>query len=393
MKGLRSYFIGSAIFLVLYLVAQYYRPVPTDWTSTYLKEDKIPFGTYILNQEMEHLFPEAKVKTSRLPVYNTLKGKAFKNTSYLFIAGKLKFDKLDYRELTRFMEAGNHVFIAAYNLGELLSDTLKLDINTFSSLTGDKRTPISFVNPALGPGHKYALDKELGHLFFNRIDTSRVTVLGINQQGKPNFVKYTFGKGALYILPDPKLLTNFNLLNPEGAAYAAKALSYLPASANLILDENNTRGNIADTSILRVIFAHPPLAWAYTIALTGLVLFVLFEMKRRQRIIPVISPLKNSSVEFVNVVGRVYYQQRDNRDITEKKITYFLEYIRTAYRLKTTTIDQELAEALIIKSGVPAETILELFNIIRSMETRGKVSDSLLINLNKLIENFYKQVQ
>jgi len=393
MKGLRSYLIGSAIVLVLYLVAQYYKPQPTDWNPTYLKEDKIPFGLYILDHQLEDLFPGTALKTSRLPVFNTLKDKHFKNTSYVFIAGKLKLDELDYKELIRFLREGNQVFIATYDLGKILQKGLKIKIQTHMSFDEKIKVPVSFVNPALDANHYYFLNKGLGQQYFSLLDTVRAVALGKNKKGEINFVKYNIGKGSLYILPNPQLLSNYNLIDPAGAEYAAKALSYLPASGAMILDENNTRGNISNTAILRVIFDHPPLAWAYIIAVGGLLLFVFFEMKRRQRIIPVIDPLINSSVEFVKVVGKVYYQQRDNRDIAEKKISYFLAYIRTAYRLKTMHTDAELAAAIIAQSGASEETVTELFKAINAINNKGKLSDNQLINLNKLIEKFHKQVQ
>lgn len=392
MKGMRLYLIGSATVLILYLIAQYYKPKPTDWSPTYLKEDKIPYGLYVLNQERAAIFPGAKLKTSRLPVYNTLKDQHYQKTNYLFIAGNLKFDKLDYQELVKFMNAGNQVFIAAFSLGKVLNDTLQLETST--NLSAKIRPySINFINPALKAKYGYVFDKGLGDQYFTTVDTSRCTVLGKNNNGDVNFVKYTFGKGALYVLPDPQLLTNYSLLNPAGAAYAAKALSYLQKSETLIWDENNTRGAEENGSILRVFFKHDQLRWAYCLTLAGLLVFVLFEMKRRQRIIPVLLPLKNSSAEFVTVVGSVYYQQRDNSDIAQKKINYFLEYIRLNYRLKTLKTDEEFISSLVLISGAQEETTRQLFTVINTVQHGSKVTDTLLIELNKLIEKFYNQAK
>jgi len=233
----------------------------------------------------------------------------------------------------------------------------------------------------------------LGSQYFSRFDTSKVTVLGRNQRGDANFIKYSFGKGSLYILPNPQLLSNYSLINPAGADYAAKALSFLPPAKLLIWDEYQTRGNTANASILRVIFKHAPLRWAYYIALVSILLFVLFEIKRRQRIIPVIAPLLNSSVDFVKVVGKVYYQQRDNKDIAAKKISYLFEFVRTAYRLKTGTLDESFIDDLVHKSGATEEAVLQLVTLIKNIKNGYQVSDAQLISLNKQIEHFYKQAQ
>ena len=114
-------------------------------------------------------------------------------------------------------------------------------------------------------------------------------------------------------------------------------------------------------------------------------------MKRRQRIIPVIEPLKNSTVDFVNVVGQVYYEQRDNRNIAEKKILFFLEYLRTRYYLKTTTLDKEFAGRLSHKTGIAFEFAQDLVGNLNYIGSQGPVNDHDLIQLNQLIEQFYTQ--
>ncbi|WEK19089.1 MAG: DUF4350 domain-containing protein [Candidatus Pedobacter colombiensis] len=393
MKGLKLYLVGSAVVMLLYLIAQYYKPKPTDWRPTYLKEDKIPFGTYILYHELESLFPKALISSSNLPVYNTLKDKNFEHTNYLMIAGEVKMDEYDYAELVKFMEKGNHVFIAAYKLSDLLSDTLNLRMNSVPNYGDIKGTPINFVSPVLKEKHYYIFNKGLGDQYFSRVDTLRAAALGRNDAGEVNFVKYNFGKGALYMLPSPQLLSNYNLLNPAGATYIAKVLSHLPTAERVIWDENNTKGNVNEDSVLRVLFKHEQLRWAYYLALTGLLIFILFEMKRRQRIIPVIEPLKNTSVDFVKVVGKVYYQQRDNRDIVQKKISYFLEYVRTSYRLKTSKLDKEFMADLVLKSGVNETVVEQLIDMINKVNNAVMINDNQLIDLNKLIEKFYKQAQ
>jgi len=389
MKGLRLYLIGSALLLVAYLLAQYYKETPTDWTVTFGWEDKIPFGNYILREELPSIFPKATVKSSEKSIYNTLFNQGRSNSSYLFIRGTLHLDKPDYRELIKFVEEGNNVFIAAYDPGERLSENLELEIRT-ATIYGDQDVSIYFVNQAFKGEPSYYFDKGIASRYFSKVDTARATVLGKNENGDANFIRYDIGKGSLYLTPNPQLFTNYGLLSRQGASYAEKALSQLPVPQTLIIDNYQAKKG-RNLSPLHVIFEHDALRWAYFITILSIVFFVLFEMKRRQRIIPVVEPLRNSSVDFVKVVGRVYYQQRDNRDIAQKKISYFLEFIRSTYRLKTPHTDVELAEVLIAKSGVSEQIIHQLFNKINELDQRGKVTDQQLIDLNKLIEKFHLQ--
>ncbi|SMC72590.1 DUF4350 domain-containing protein [Pedobacter africanus] len=393
MKGLRLYLIGTALVTLVYLTAQYYKPKPTDWTPTYLKEDKVPFGLFILYQELTAIFPEATVKTTRLPVYNTLKDKNFENTNYLLINGDVKIDEYDFKELAKYMNKGNHVLIAAFQLSDFLQDTLNIQLNSVLNPPNKKGTPINFVNPAAKTARDYVFERGLSDQYFSKLDTGRALALGRNNKGDVTFVKYPFGKGALYILPNPQLLCNYSLLHKDGLDYASKLLSHLPAAKTIIFDENNAKGNAEEASVLRVFLKHTPLSWAYYLALAGLLVFVLFEMKRRQRIIPVVEPLKNTSVDFVKVVGKVYYQQRDNGDIARKKISYFLEHLRSAYHLKTTQLDDELLAAVVLRSGVEQELVQQLFKLMNQLDKAAFISDEQLIALNKTIEKFYKQAQ
>ena len=392
MKGLRLYLWLSGLLLLLYVIAQYYKPKPTNWAVTYLKEDKIPFGLYLLHQQIKDILPGVKIETASEPVFATLKGRKLDQTAYLMVRGTVDLNEADYTELKRFMERGNTVFMATLNLSKFLKDTLKLQSGAYFSAHNKKSTPINFINPALHAEYPYTFNKGLGDQFFGEIDTTRAVVLGKNENGETNFVKYSFGKGALYILANPQLLCNYSLLNPDGAEYAARALSYLPPCKMLIWSELNTNGVVA-SSPLSVILKYEALRWAYYLALASLVLFVIFEMKRRQRIIPVLEPLRNSSVEFVNVVGRVYYQQRNNSDISTKKISYFLEYVRSRYRLKTAVLNKELEDLLVARSGISQELIGKIFYCIQGIQNSRHVSDAMLIELNRLIEQFYHKAQ
>lgn len=393
MSGLKKYIIIGSVLIAAYLLAQYFKPTPTNWTPTYLAEDKIPFGTYILRQRITDVLPGTTVKTVKAAVYNNLTERPTGKSNYFIIGSVVTVDKLDYQQMVKYMEAGNHILIAAYQIKGILADTLKLKITSDFSFQNKRKYPINFVNSSLKRELDYYFDKGISGQYFSELDTVKAIVLGQKQNNNANLIQYKYGKGSLIILPNPQLLTNYGLLREDGADYAAKVFSYLPKAETLLWDENFSRKSGNDSSILRVLFKYEQLRWAYYIALFSLIVFVLYEIKRRQRIIPVLERPKNSSVEFVNVVGRVYYQQRNNRDIAEKKITYLLEYIRNKYRLKTIDLNQEFRDILINKSGATADIIDDILDQIKFIKAGQMVRDDQLIRLNKNIEEFYRQDQ
>lgn len=389
MKGFRIYLALAALLLLFVLVAGYNQRRPVNWSATYLKEDKIPFGTFVLQQQLGRIFPDSRLKISRQRMSQTLKEQPHQQAVYLLIAANAAADSVDYQELLKFIQRGNQVLIAAGELSPALSAGLKLQLSSPLNADSGQQTRLRLVSPSLPAGREFAFDKGIGAAYFSKLDTARAIILGKNQKDQVNFVCYRFGKGALYLLNDPLLLSNYALLKPEGAAYAESVLSFLPAGTALIRDEYYTRGQEAETSPLKVIFKYDALRHAYLLSLAGLLIFVLFEMKRRQRIIPVIAPLQNSSMEFVQLVGRLYDQQHDNADLAAKMIRYFSEHLRSAYQLNTTLEDDALARAIQQKTGAPETLVSELFVLTGRISGQSRVTDAELTALHTCIEKFY----
>lgn len=385
MKDFKIITLVSAVLLVIYLVAQYNKPAPVSWQPTLYYEDKIPFGTFVLYQQLESLYPGSTKVQTNAPLYNSLHQTGVKG-NYFIIAKTISLSKTDVNELFKFIRAGNNVFMTAFVWEGHLPDTLR--IKTQAEFEKNN-TPINFVNPQLRRQKNYRFERDLTSQYFSRFDTAKAVVLGANSLAHANYLQYPLGKGHLYINANPQLFTNYSLLTPDGAAYAATALSYLPANTTLYWDHYQNNDIPEDKSPLRVIFAHDSLRWAYYLILLTALLYIVYEVKRRQRIIPVIEPLKNNTLDFVTVVGQVYYEQRDNSNIAHKKITYLLEHWRTRYYLKTSKLDKEFMESLERKTGLDQQFINELINLITYMHIQQKVTDQELIALNNAIEKFY----
>jgi len=388
MKDFKIYISVATVALIIYLVAQYNKPSPINWQSTLYYRDKIPFGTNILHNELTHFFPGATVINTNKTLYEQLKNDTTTGSNYLVISNTVKLSKPDYSAMVKFISLGNTVFISAFNWQGTLADTLKL---ATGQEFGKKDAQLNFTNNKLSQANGYHFDKDISNEYFDSFDTLHAVVLGKNETGNSNFLSFKYGKGTLYLCTNPLLFTNYGLLTSHGDDYAAKALSYLPKTETLFWDEYQNGDIPDDPSPMRVFFSYASLQWAYYISLVSLVIFILYEKKRRQRIIPVIDPLKNSTVDFAKVVGQVYYEQRDNMNIAQKKIVFFLEHLRTKYYLKTNVLDMEFIRAFSQKTSATYSFAQEVVNHINYVSVQKQINDSELIKLNRLIEQFYNQ--
>ena len=274
MKDLKIYLIIASVLLTIYIVARVNRPKAVDWSETLISKDKIPFGTFILFNRLQDIFPGAQVRPFRHAVYNVIAEDSIRQSSYVIVCPGFELSKTDYGQLEKYVKAGNDVFIASDYFGKLFEKNL--NIRTEVSLN----KPIYFLSPLLNPKKHYFIDNECGNAFFNKFDTLRAVVLGENTDHKANFIKYNLGKGSLYLLANPKLFSNYSLLKPQGAEYAATALSYVKNTKQLIWDEYYSQGSSDADTPMRIFLNNPTLQWAYFIAIFSLLIFVLFEIKR-----------------------------------------------------------------------------------------------------------------
>jgi hypothetical protein len=390
MKGLKLYLIIGGVLLTLYIIAQFNRPKVIDWTPTLSSDAKTPFGTYILYTQLHDIFPNSQIKPYRQPIYGVIADDSIKQSSYVIICPEIEVSKPDYEQLIKYIKQGNDVFIAASDFGSLM--TKNLDVETASLFSiNNLYVPVNFLSPHLNPKKQYSVDDGVTNTYFTKFDTAKAIVLGENTQHKANFIKYTFGKGVLYLAANPKFFTNYSMLKPDGAAYSATALSFIKNTPQIIWDQYYTQGDGQAASPMRVFLTNPILQWAYYITLFSLIAFVVYEIKRRQRIIPVIEPLANSTLEFVNVIGQLYYEKRNNADIAHKKVTYFLAWLRDEYQLKTNKLDKEFIEKLSNKLEIDTTFAADLVSYLEYINTQTHISDAQLIQLNKFIDQFYKQ--
>jgi hypothetical protein len=141
--------------------------------------------------------------------------------------------------------------------------------------------------------------------------------------------------------------------------------------------------------MLRVLFQYEAFRWAFLVALGTLLLYVLLEMRRKQRMIPVLHKPKNESLDFVKTIGRLYYGQRNHKDLAQKMSTHFLDHVRNKYKLSTGELSESFITSLSAKSNYPVEGVRDLLQFIEQAFGDPSVSESDLANFHKHLEKFY----
>ncbi|MAN58512.1 MAG: hypothetical protein CMC08_01600 [Flavobacteriaceae bacterium] len=377
--------------LLLLFISQVSRPTPVNWAASYTSEDKIPFGSYILHEELPILFPEANVVEIRKDPFEFLTEVTDNRPSaYIFINDALQIDANQVTALRDYVTAGNTVFMSARSLGTLLEDSLKFTLHTrYSVLESDLEPAFFSLREKSDSISKFK--KGVYKATFKSVDTANTTAIGFyksteNPIDALNFIEIAHGQGKFLLHTLPEAFSNYYLL-AGNASYASTVFSYIDAD-QIYLDAYLKSGRKIVSTPLRFILTQGALKWSLYLLLFGLIVLVIFKAKREQRIIKVMEPLTNSSIDFTKAVGQLYYQHKDSGNIINKKISFVLEDIRSLYYMNTDLLDDDFIHKLSLKSGASFRTTKKLVECIAHLQTKMDHTESDLNELNQRIQDF-----
>lgn len=365
---------------------------------TLWRNDKIPYGTYYAYNNLYHFFEDADIETSS--VSPEMFDSEEKEAAYIIIGRRVRPSESELQGILSHVYGGNKVFISAAEIGKNLLDSLSLKASDNYSYYGgidsltlsidnENEETFSFTYPGL------KMDD-----YFTSMDTNYTTILGRNKQGKANFVKISYNSGgAVMIHLSPVAFSNFFLLHKQNKKYYDLAMSSIPDTVSYVRWDDYYRHHInghdtsgkSNFSKLGEILNNDALRWAFWLTLLLFGIIYLFESKRKQRIIQSLIRPANTSLDFVQTVGRLYFQRRDNKNLAGKMVTHFLGHIRSVYNLPTSELTEEFEKKLAFKSGYSAETIKNIIGDIKTIEAKTSLSDEELLAFNDKLEKFYKQ--
>ncbi|HRO42435.1 MAG TPA: hypothetical protein PL009_06345 [Flavipsychrobacter sp.] len=388
----------------------------TSWRVTLDKKDKKPYGGFLAYQSLQYFFPKADILAlSRGFRYGSIDSKmmSHKNGKTLLVAVGLDFylSEIELKKLIAFVKEGNEVIIFARQFDDKLQQLLhcktidhgyeETPLNTHNdgslnlkSLTVANSTKTfgyhgrSILASFIQLNDTTDLEKK------NEVDSSTFKhtipdILG-SAKNNPNFIRYKLGDGHISLHAAPLVMSNYFLLQNDNKDYLQRIWNTFPNNISRIYWNDYFKRN-SKASDLSVLLNYPATRWAFFIAIFGLLVYVLFESKRRQRIIPVLTSPENNSVSFVETVGRLYYNHGNHTNLGEKIIQHFFEWVRTHYFLSTTRLDEQFERQLIQKSALPETTIKTLLERIKAVHIeRKEIDETELYQLYNIIQQFYK---
>ena len=413
----KKFLIFIVGFLVLVFLLELSAPSMFVWDPTFSHHDRQPFGCAVFDSLMKKSVPAGYEVTRKTLSQLEREGYGKKPHAFLIQTNYFSPSATDIRSLDRLLKAGNKVFIATSDIEpDSLYPDLQVDINgrygfspmqvkasienqeiPYDTLVWCRQSPYqekeySVYSAMIGYnviiGEKTVCDTLV------RCWVSEEESDSTDGYWLANMVRVKRGKGELFVSCDPLLMTNYGILDTQINGFIFRLMSQFRGLPIIRTEAYGPETEYETNTPLRFWLQNEPLRWAIYLTLGGLLLFCVFYARRRQRVIPVVEEPKNRSIEFVKLIGTLYYQKHINHDLLQKKYAYFTETLRRLMMVDvedTETRKDDIAQ-IALRAGMPeAEVRMILDRVDRYLKTDEYINDAALRKaidgMDKIINN------
>lgn len=329
-----------------------------DWYPYYKTNRTEPYGLYIFNEEIDKMIPQfSKVERLRRGVGSLYSAEyelnndnfEFSPNTLVYIDDANKMNTKSREAVLNYAYDGNYVFISSHDFDflEFYFD----ECNYYRSFFYFPQTSDTVCFSLEGSGVKAYSDKITSLEYFDIVDTNWAVPLGYfydpaNPENKKcNFLAISYGYGIIFMHTNPEVFTNHFLLEGNNWNYVEKVISRW-SQGNVRWFVNYAHEFDGEYSLLSYIMGQPALkyAWYLLWILLGFAIFTY--AKRMQRVIPVVLPKKNYTVEYAKNISEFHLQEKNYHGLIEKQILVILDKLRTDHRLDISNIDSRFADSM-----------------------------------------------
>ena len=346
MANRTKFIIGTLILLGIVFAIEYRTSRKFVWIPTYSHTDAQPFGCMLFDSVMQASMPHGYTVTKKTEWQLRREG-IFEEPKSILVVTEDVLDNLQVKLLLGMAKQGHSVLVATNKL-YYLADTLSIDYHYNSSAFNISRIAgkniekeqLTWMEDAAAYGNNPLSVPVFSQLIPYTLEDNDSVVCDVlmglerwdddkeEQEYSPVAMSFKCGKGEFILVSAPLLFTNYMTISGQGSLMQARLMDCLKRHPVIRMECYGSATAMTESSQFYVFLKQPPLRWALYLTVLALLLFCIFTARRRQRVIPVIQKPQNRNLEFVKLIGSLYWQQHDNAGLLAKKLAYATEQIR-----------------------------------------------------------------
>jgi len=392
----KNLFFGVIIVLMFLIMYGINRNAPRKfrWEPTYDTRDTQPYGAFVFDKLLKTSWEEGYTHSyeSILDLYS--KGD-LENANLLIICADFDIPIYQEKAFFDYLEKGGNILISSssfrYSLSDSLNFYLRWNYSSYFSSDLSLKQPItsaylwtSSEKDSIRNIPKPILNRTFSPNDGDSIGRGNVSIMATNSEDEAIMLRYEIGEGNLILCSTPLLFTNYAILHDSVNPFIWNVLAPLKGKP-LIRTEYYGEGRSGDESdsVFRYLLSQPSLKWAFYIVIGALILFMLFTIKRKQKIIPIIKPPENRMLDFVRSISALYLTQNNNADIVLKRYIYWGDALKKRYGIDIINEqhDKPFIKHFSMKTGMPENDVRSLFLELDAIREHTEVSDTEMMNL------------
>lgn len=406
--------VGIVLFtLTLIFLLGGFDSVHHDWNENYQKKNNEPYGNSVLSDLLVDYFEDYPLITlDKSPNNKTLPAQKSGHRIYLFTGKQQYLNPSEATTVLNFVENGNTALLITENPSWIIQKAFNpIDSDSTYALLyrfSESTVKVNFSDPLIQQKQPYSFHYQNGtsKSFYDYASLNpdlleanqAISPLGYFSNNQVNFVALRYGNGIIYLHTNPLFFSNYHLIRKDAARYASSVLSYLKPGT-IIWDTYATRWKPGsdepenpderNNSPLSFILKNKSLRTALYILLLAAGVYMLFSLKRIQRVVPVIEPLRNSSLEFIQTIARLYFNERQHPTMIRHQMRYLFSFIRERYRIQLTELNPETIEKIHLRSGVSKDILNDIQQEFLRLRVYTELSDQDALKFHQHLNRFY----
>ncbi len=389
--------IGAIVGLLLFILLLGVLNQPdTSWQPSWHHNDTNPYGgkaLHLLLRESQGQQVESHFRS--LYEVIELDSSLRRGSSILIVCQALTLQDDDWRSLSEYVAAGHTALVASSGFEGGWTDTLGLQTRRYpqtqvESLAGEAQVDLGFSITGF-PDTLFAVEQRaaLYQLEDQASSAYGLTDLAYNDAGGAVLRHYQLGSGNLFLCSTPLLLSNYHLLREESRGFAAGLLSLIPAGTAVAHFEYYQFGRLQAVTPFRYILRQPMLRAALYLLLTGILIYMVFEARRKQRAIPVLVAPKNASLDFASTLAQLHYHTgRNHSGLARKRLLYLKDFLWRRYHLRVEGWSEAQAQEIKRLSHLTEVEALQLVAMAAKSQ-EGSLSQEELLIWEGLLHKLY----
>lgn len=223
-------------------------------------------------------------------------------------------------------------------------------------------------------------------------DASLFTTAGIANGQHSIYQVWPMLAGEIHYHSIPMLFSNQAAMQPGYREHFNLIFSKITPEKIWLDHMSWHAGDEADSeSPLQYILSEKSLKTAYYLLIIGVLVYIIFNSKRRQRIIPPVELNKNTTLEYLQTVSKLYLSQENHIPIINYLREGFYHQIKKSYYLERH--HQDFAQLLTKKSQIDINQVMDLLAELEKSKKYPSVRPTYPIVIYQKIYNFFKKAK